>query len=78
MNILHRLFRRGRQAGTGAHEPTGLPEDAQIRERMHAEWEDDYRRRARRFYELERRTNWLSERLFPPSPEEGGNSHARH
>jgi hypothetical protein len=74
MNVFDRLFHRSQK-----EEPTPLFSDAEIhaREKMHEEWEQDYRRRAKRLYDLERRANWLSERLFAPVPDDKGEQRGR-
>jgi hypothetical protein len=62
--IFERLFRR-RQEGVL---PVPLFSDDEVAacERLHVEWEEDYKRRARRLLDLERRANYLTSRLFAP------------
>jgi hypothetical protein len=74
MNIFQRLFTTGRKE---TPMPPFTSEETHTRERMHEEWERDYARRVKRAYDLERRTNYLTERLFAPVDTEEGERRGR-
>jgi hypothetical protein len=67
MNILDKLFGRGKEE---APMPLSSEEEVRMREQLHAEWERDFARRTKRLYELEKKENFLTSRLFPPAPNE--------